>query len=109
LPIAIDTDSWRAISVSLTIRSRNAVSDAAARPGKARRSSPRTSRAHSELADSAGLRPAASSGRASRNESSSSAGSWSTASMTPLPMPRAGTLITRRRLTSSCGLMIRRM
>ena len=24
----------------------------------------------------------------------------------PLPIPRAGTLITRRRLTSSCGLMI---
>ena len=33
----------------------------------------------------------------------------STASITPLPMPRAGTLITRRRLTSSCGLMTRRM
>ena len=26
------------------------------------------------------------------------------ASITPLPMPRAGTLMTRRRLTSSCGL-----
>ena len=34
---------------------------------------------------------------------------FSTASMTPLPMPRAGTLITRRRLTSSCGLMTSRM
>ena len=26
--------------------------------------------------------------------------------MTPLPIPRAGTLITRRRLTSSWGLMM---
>ena len=30
---------------------------------------------------------------------------WSE-SITPLPIPRVGTLITRRRLTSSCGLMI---
>ena len=32
----------------------------------------------------------------------------SSESMTPLPIPRAGTLMTRRRLTSSCGLRTRR-
>src|SRR6185503_16671255 len=49
--MAIDTDSWRATSVSLTIKSRNTVSEAAARGTNARSSSPRTIRAQRELAD----------------------------------------------------------
>ena len=60
-----------------------------------------------ELADNAGCKPIDSSGSAS---SISEAGPiFSIASITPLPIPRAGTLITRRKLTSSCGLMMRRM
>ena len=51
-----------------------------------------------------GCSPAASSGGARRRSASGSIAC--SASITPLPMPRAGTLITRRKLTSSCGLMI---
>ena len=100
LPSAIDTDSRAAISVIATIRSRNAASDATARGASSRVSTACTSLTHRESFTATGWSPARSGGvSASVGRSSASSDS-----MTPLPMPLAGTLITRRRLTLSCGL-----
>jgi len=96
-PIAIDTVSVRAISVNVRIRSRNTVSEAVARPVNDPSPRPWTIRAQRELAERVGVSPALSNGR-SRAEIAEIP---STASITPLPIPRAGTLITRRKLTSS--------
>jgi hypothetical protein len=104
LPIAIETASFRATSARLVIRSRNTTSDAVALGVKRPSSMANTSRAQSDRAELTSCNPAASSGGAS---SITAVGLIAcNESITPLPIPRAGTLMTRRRLTSSCGFMI---
>ncbi len=88
---------------SAAIRSRKAFRAARARGGIWRASSATSSRAQSDLGDGARLqRPSAAAACPRRRRRSR----WPRARRcTLLPMPRAGTFTTRRKLTSSCGLM----
>ncbi len=103
-PRVVDTLAPAASSASDAIRSRNAVSAASARGGSSRRSSA-TRAAPRAIAATALGSQAGGEAAACRHRSSTSGSTASSASMHRLPMPRAGTLTTRRKLTSSCGLM----
>ena len=72
----------------------------AARGASSRCSTACTSLAQSELLS----RRAGAGQEGRRRRPAASSSTASSDSITPLPMPRAGTLMTRRRLTSSCGL-----
>jgi len=73
-------------------------SEARARAGMRRSSTARFSFVHNELGGRIAIPLASKSG------GDSAADTRSIESMRPLPMPRVGALMTRRRLTSSCGL-----
>ena len=107
LPMATDTGS----AARHLGRATDQVAERRQRRRRAAGEAPRV-----EAADDASPRASGAARRARRAAKSGDAGQQrrpsgrrrgaaSSASITPLPMPRAGTLTTRRRLTSSCGLM----
>ena len=98
------TVSVRASDDTCSTMSLNFCSADSERAGSARSSIAKAILAHSDFDDEMLCNPAATSGGAlSGNAVGSTA---SRASITPLPMPRAGSLATLLKLTSSCGLMI---
>ncbi len=104
MPSAIDTGSRLAISESESIRSRNAVSDAVCRGFSRRRSMAVTIFCHKEFDSTSDCSPTSSGGPSSSGMPLTF--NCSSASITPLPIPRVGTLMMRRSAMSSRGLRI---